>query len=328
MSFFYRRRRPEEYAGAQGRASQVDLQKIFYRIRQNAWENCRSQRANSRGIERNLVLLLPVYGMAALSALLGHARIEFTPGRAPDARLAELFGLGADSPVATLRRLGEPSLAPPEPGRAWLCADPVCLHFAREHLILSDASGLDLSIEEAAALVAALNETFSDLGHFEAGAPDRWYLRLTAPANARFFPLSDVTNRPVGHFLPEGPDAALWARTMNEVQIVLHNHPVNQAREAAGQPIANSLWLWGAGGDVPSLRAPAPTVLALGPVARGLALAAGRGTGSPALPRGGANVLIVLEDLLGPALHLDLDRWRDTLLADRKSTRLNSSHQK
>src|SRR5574337_374857 len=261
---------------------------------------------------RNFARDLP---LPALSTLLGHARIEFTPGRAADARLAEIFGLGADAPVATLRRTGEPNLAPPEPGRAWLCADPVCLHFAREHLILSDASGLDLSIEEAAALVAALNETFSDLGHFEAGAPDRWYLRLAAPTNARFSPLSDVTNRPVGHFLPEGPDAALWARTMNEVQIVLHNHPVNQAREAAGRPIANSLWLWGAGGDVPSLRAPAPTVLARGPVARGLALAAGLETGSPALPRGGADVLIVLEDLLGPVLHIDLDRWRDTLLA-------------
>jgi len=261
---------------------------------------------------RNFARDLP---LSALSALLGHARINFAPRRAPDEWLAELFGLDTDAPVAALRRMGEPHLAPPAPGQVWLCADPVYLHFAREHLILSDASGLDLDGDEAAALVAALNETFSDLGHFEAGAPDRWYLRLAAPANVRFFPLSDVTSRPLGHFLPEGPDAALWARTMNEAQIVLHNHPVNQAREAAGRPTANSLWLWGAGRELPGLRAPAPRVLAHGPVARGLALAAGLEARPPALPHGGTDALVVLEDLLGPALHLDLERWRETLLA-------------
>jgi hypothetical protein len=253
--------------------------------------------------------------LPALSALLGHAHLNFGPARAPDVWLAALFGLNSGAPLAALRRLGEATLAPPAPGQTWLCADPVSLRFSREHLILSDATGLALSADEAAALVASLNETFADLGHFEAGAPDRWYLRLAAPTDARFSPLSDVTNRPVAHFLPEGHDAALWARTMNEAQIVLHNHPENQAREAAGQATANSLWLWGNGGDLPTLAPPAPRILAEGTVARGLARAAGLEAGTPTLPTGGEDSLIVLEDLLPPALHLDLDRWRETLLA-------------
>jgi hypothetical protein len=263
--------------------------------------------AAARNFARDLAL-------PALSALLGHARIELGPGRAPDLWLAELFGLGSDSPLAALRRLGEKDLPSPPPGTSWLCADPVHLSFAREHLILSDASGLALSADEAEALVASLDETFADLGHFEAGAPERWYLRLAAPTETRFSPLSDVTNRPVAHFLPEGPEAALWARTMNEAQIVLHNHPVNQAREAAGRPMANSLWLWGAGGDAPPLSPPARRILAAGPVARGLARAAGVEAGEPALPQSGEDCLIIVEDLLSPALHLDLDRWRRTLL--------------
>ena len=261
---------------------------------------------------RNFARDLP---LPALSALLGHARFELGPGRTPDLWLAEHFGLAARAPLAALRRLGEAALPAPPPGTNWLCADPAHLHFAREHLLLSDAAGLALTADEAGALVASLDETFADLGRFEAGAPERWYLRLATPTDTRFSPLSDVINRPVAHFLPEGKDAALWARTMNEAQIVLHNHPVNQARAAAGRPTANSLWLWGAGDGLPALTPPAPHILARSPVARGLALAAGVEPGIPALPEGGEDSLIVLEDLLIPALHLDLERWRETLLA-------------
>jgi hypothetical protein len=267
---------------------------------------------------RNFARDLP---LPALSALLGHARVQFGPARAPELWLAERFGLESGAPevpLAALRRLGEVGLPPPAPGASWLCADPVQLAFAREHLILSDAAGLALDADEAAALVAALNESFADLGHFEAGAPERWYLRLAAPTDARFALLSEVTNRPVALFLPEGPEAARWARTMNEAQIVLHNHPVNQAREAAGRPTANSLWLWGgggAGGTLPPLCAPAPRILAADPVARGLARAAGVEAGAPALPSGGEDSLIVLENLLSPAVGLELDRWREALLA-------------
>lgn len=253
--------------------------------------------------------------LPALSALLGHGRIAFDPPCAPDLWLARQFGLEADIPLAALRRLGETGLPPAAPDSAWLCADPVCLRFAREHLLLSDAAELHLTEEEAQALVAELNANFPDLGQFEVGAPDRWYLRLARPADATFYPLSDVASRPVGHFLPEGPEAALWGRTMNEAQVVLHNHPVNQAREARGEGVANSLWLWGAGAPLPSLSAPAPRIQATGPIARGLARAAGLHAETPALPSGEADSLIVLEDLLRPALYLDLDRWRDTLVA-------------
>jgi hypothetical protein len=36
-------------------------------------------------------------------------------------------------------------------------------------------------------------------------------------------------------------------RWLNEVQMFLHGHPVNEAREACGKPVVNSLWLWGGG---------------------------------------------------------------------------------
>lgn len=264
--------------------------------------------ASARNFARDLPL-------PALSTLLGYGQVSFGPAQAPDVWLAHGFGLGLDAPLAALRRLGEPALPPPPADAAWLCADPVRLQFARQHLVLSELGEQGLSMDEAAALVASLDPLFPDLGRFELASPDRWYLQLAAPAQACFSPLSQVINRPITSFLPTGPQANLWARTMNEAQILLHNHPLNRAREEAGLPLANSLWLWGAGGPLPRLQAPAPRILAESPLARGLALAAGVEPAPLALPSAGPDTLVVLEDLLGPALTLDLERWRHTLQA-------------
>jgi hypothetical protein len=52
--------------------------------------------------------------------------------------------------------------------------------------------------------------------------------------------------------LPLIPDYAPWRHAINEAQMILHTHPVNQARETAGRPQVNSLWPWG-GGSLPEL---------------------------------------------------------------------------
>jgi hypothetical protein len=40
-----------------------------------------------------------------------------------------------------------------------------------------------------------------------------------------------------------------WHRVFNEVQMLLYEHPVNQAREARGELAINSVWFWGGGID-------------------------------------------------------------------------------
>jgi hypothetical protein len=47
--------------------------------------------------------------------------------------------------------------------------------------------------------------------------------------------------------LPQGPGAPRVRRLMTEIQMLLHEHPVNEARARRGLPIVNSLWLWGSG---------------------------------------------------------------------------------
>jgi hypothetical protein len=48
--------------------------------------------------------------------------------------------------------------------------------------------------------------------------------------------------------LPRGDDARLVERWMNELQMLLFNHPVNAARVARRLPPVNVVWLWGLDG--------------------------------------------------------------------------------
>ena len=264
-------------------------------------------------------LLGPASGLAldGLATLLGRGTREVREFEPCDRQLARLFGLeDVNLPLATLRRLGEADAAPVEPGSHWLCADPVNLSFAREHLLLHPFADDALGIDEAATLITALNELFTDLGHFEACTPTRWYLRLKQPTEVTLYALDDVIGRPIKHFLPEGKDARLWQRTMNEAQIVLHNHAASQAREAAGKRPVNSLWLWGAGTLAQNPRAPAQAVQATDPLSLGMARAAGVPTRAPERAHAlRQSTLVVLDSLLKPAQQLDLESWRDALAA-------------
>ena len=101
-------------------------------------------------------LLGPASGLAldGLATLLGRGTRELREFEPYDRQFARLFGLeDAHLPLAALRRLGEADAAATEPGSHWLCADPVNLSFAREHLLLHPFADDALGIDEAATLI-------------------------------------------------------------------------------------------------------------------------------------------------------------------------------
>ena len=67
--------------------------------------------------------------------------------------------------------------------------------------------------------------------------------------------------------LPGAP----WTALLNEIQMALHEHPVNEGRELA----VNSVWFWGAGALPANASAAWRSVSAAEPLALGLARAAG-----------------------------------------------------
>ncbi|MBL8481472.1 MAG: hypothetical protein JNJ60_04710 [Rhodocyclaceae bacterium] len=251
--------------------------------------------------------------MPALAALCGRGQLRWQPALAAERWLAQAFGLDPRlAPFAALRAAGDGL----EPGSAhWLAADPAQLMFFHEHLVLAQAP--EFPAADAQALLDALNRTFADIGRFEYGAPSRWYLRLARPLDLACATRSEAASRKANRSLPGGADGPAMRRAMNEIQMLLHAHPVNQARVAAGQAQINTVWFWGAGTLTTPPQAPAASVLARDPLALGLAKLSGAHHGAPPdqaqaldLKR---DTLVWLEDLAAPAETGDDLLWQQAL---------------
>jgi len=253
--------------------------------------------------------------LPALSALLATESIARQPVRPLEHLLAGAWGLDpARAPCAALRLAGSGGA----PGRdVWMCADPAHLRFARESLVLADNHELMVTDDEAAAIVATLNETFADVGAFSVGAAGEWYLRLAAMPEIETHPVSAVLGRNIETWLPAGPQAKPWRRLINELQMLLHGHAANAAREATGTPTINTLWLWGQGALDDAVPRRFDAVLAHHALARGLAVCSG-GTAAPLPPRyaepGAGHTLALIEHLDYAALTQNAAAWRAGLM--------------
>jgi 2,3-bisphosphoglycerate-independent phosphoglycerate mutase len=60
-------------------------------------------------------------------------------------------------------------------------------------------------------------------------------------------PPHDVPDQPVAGHLPKGPGSELLRELMGQSASIFRDHPVNQARRAAGKRDATQVWLWGQG---------------------------------------------------------------------------------
>ena len=227
-----------------------------------------------------LVLLVPgmlaiaAERLAAMPALERLACYAAPPRAEPCGMAAALFallGLPADTPVAPLAMLG----AGGDPrGDYVLCANPVHLAADRDTVVLVQRVD-DLPADAQARLVRMLDDHFAADGlRFEALRSDAWFARCTNVPDVRMTPLDAALRRPLFPHLPAGADARRWRSWQNEIQMLLHEHPVNDERDAHGEPAVTGLWFWGGGrlGDIAG--APIAFVAAAagtsGDVARGL----------------------------------------------------------
>ena len=80
-------------------------------------------------------------------------------------------------------------------------------------------------------------------------------MRLEAEPQITTSPLQQVAWCDAKLHQPQGADALRWQRIVTEVQMLLYAHPLNQAREARGELLVNSLWLWGGGRATPLAKA-------------------------------------------------------------------------
>ncbi|HSH71528.1 MAG TPA: hypothetical protein VK974_00600 [Methylophilaceae bacterium] len=216
----------------------------------------------------------PQFDSPALARLLAISQQSRVAGTV-EALLCEAMQVPkqADWPLAAIASLGEGMAR--EAHGYWLLAHPV--HFVLQRDYFSMGPRLSLSEGESHTLMDILNQHFADDGltFLAASTPDYWYLHVEADPEITTTELGLVIGRDTTSYMPQGKGAAKWNRLLNEAQMLLHEHAVNDAREQRGELPVNSLWLSG-GGVLPTILQPAnKTIYANDIFSKGLALLAG-----------------------------------------------------
>ncbi len=186
----------------------------------------------------------------AQSELVEHwlARGDRLPNAAPgnEALLREVFTFDGPLAAAALTRQVDVGDAG---DKIWLRADPAWMRADMSTARMFAHGELGMSTSEIAALRPDLAELFAGHGlAFDAPTPTRWYLACPASISTPDFvdPDDALGDDLRLHALP-GIEGKFWRVLGNDIQVLLHNHPVNQARVARGAAPVNGLWLWGGG---------------------------------------------------------------------------------
>jgi len=175
------------------------------------------------------------------------SRAEKKPVNIPDWHegLASLFQLEKLPAAALSHKLITGSI---EQDVFYLCADPVYIQPDLTSAVLLAHEELDLSLDDARELAAAINTHFVDESwSLDVLTPHRWVLKLPQQPAIKTTPLAQLRQQTIAGKLSQGQDSHYWQCIQNEIQMLLFAHPLNQKREAQGQLPVNSLWLWGEG---------------------------------------------------------------------------------
>jgi hypothetical protein len=157
---------------------------------------------------------------------------------------------GSRIPAAALTR----ELLAGDAGDAlWLSADPAWVQPDMNGVRLLACGRLQLSEDDARALADAVLPMIHDAGmQLEVSTPDRWHLKLPGDTSLPAFTAPEqAMGEDLSQHLPQGMEGRRWRVLLNDIQIVLHQHPLNAQRRAQGLAPVNSLWLWG-GGRLPA----------------------------------------------------------------------------
>ena len=137
---------------------------------------------------------------------------------------------------------------------AWVyLATPVRHSAGMSSLSLQAGAVLSLQGPEAEALARDFNRLFGGGGTRLVAAAAQLYCVFDAPVPADTHDPQEAMERDLWGYLPGGPAGAHLRGLMSEMEMWLHDHPVNAARTARGAAAITGLWLWGGGPLLPAL---------------------------------------------------------------------------
>ena len=129
-----------------------------------------------------------------------------------------------------------------------LCCDFIMLQSSHNDMILKDFTAGQLSVDNGQLLLGALQEQIPDEVTFHTGAGyhNLMVMKHTSLPD-RLMPPHELVGEGIRKHMPQGEASRELVYLMNQAQIILHNHPFNQARVKSGDDVVNSVWFWGNG---------------------------------------------------------------------------------
>lgn len=118
-----------------------------------------------------------------------------------------------------------------------------------EDRIMLDNAADEITTEEAAVLIEAVNkELADDIKKLYVGVAYRHCLIWNdADDKYNFTRPHDIIGRRIGDYLPNDPHGKVYLDFMKATCEILDKHPLNEKRRKNGRLPANSLWLWSPG---------------------------------------------------------------------------------
>lgn len=177
---------------------------------------------------------------------LGNARFL---NQVTDTLWLEQLGIGKQNEWSLARWLLSAELATTQQDSALpgsiLLVQAVHLSLQRDSFALEGL--VQLSSEEYNAITDLLNQFFAEeqLQFLPSQTQQYWFLTTPQAWQLQTQFAQAALQRNIQRFMPTGADAQRLRQIMNQVQMLMHEHPINQKRAQQGSAEINSVWFSG-----------------------------------------------------------------------------------
>jgi hypothetical protein len=162
------------------------------------------------------------------------------------ARTLGLSALDGQIPWAALQAQKDPSLA--DFGGAWAFVTLCHWQADKQQVSMRQIPMQDLPQAESDTLLEAMRPFFAEDGvTLYPDEPGRWLAHADVFQGLATASPDRVLGRNLVTWMPDAAQASGLIRLISEMQMLLYNHPVNDAREARGALSINAIWLSGSG---------------------------------------------------------------------------------
>ena len=157
-----------------------------------------------------------------------------------------LGSFGASAPLLALNSTTS------TPDQTWICLELVHIHATRDHLVLLPSNELEISSDEELGLRTSVSDLLFEIAPEAISIGERFWLFPTNVFDSlqTHSPKLAFGNN-IDIWMPKDTNipglARKWRQIQNEIQMIWHDHPINQARQNKSLASINSLWIHGIG---------------------------------------------------------------------------------